>query len=172
MKIALAQINVTVGDLRGNEAKIARCLSRAKASKADLVIFPELSLTGYPPEDLLFKGVFIQENLAALKRLVLRTRGIGAIFGFADRDARGRLYNAAAVAVNGRLLHRYHKIELPNYGVFDEKRYFTPGKRPLVLTLPSSSPSMTLEGKLQRGSNPDSRPRSSRGQALRGNDSS
>ncbi|MBI3615650.1 MAG: NAD+ synthase [Candidatus Omnitrophica bacterium] len=168
VKIALAQVNVTVGDIQGNEAKIARILSQTKASKADLVVFPELALTGYPPEDLLFKRVFIQQNLAALKRLVGRTRGIAAVFGFADRDARGRLYNAAAVAVNGRLVHRYHKMELPNYGVFDEKRYFTPGKQPLVLGLPSSSPSMTLEGKLQRGSNPDSRFRGNDGRVLVG----
>ena len=135
MKIALAQINVTVGDLQGNEQKIARCLTRAKAARAELVLFPELALTGYPPEDLLFKPVFIRQNLAAMRRLVSRTRGIGAIFGFADRDSGGRLYNAAAVAMNGRLLHRYHKVELPNYGVFDEKRYFTPGKKPLIFRI-------------------------------------
>ncbi len=132
MKIALAQINVTVGDLRGNEAKIASFLADAKRSKANLVIFPELALTGYPPEDLLFKLTFIRQNLAAMRRLVRLTRGITAVIGFADRDARGRLYNSAGVASGGRLRHCYHKMELPNYGVFDEKRYFAPGKQALV----------------------------------------
>ncbi len=132
MRIALAQINATVGDIQGNEAKIARFLSDAKGFKADLAVFPELALTGYPPEDLLFKPVFIRQNLSAVRRLASRTRGITAVIGFADRDRQGRLYNAAAIATEGRLVACYHKMQLPNYGVFDEKRYFTPGKQPLV----------------------------------------
>ncbi|MBI1952728.1 MAG: NAD+ synthase [Candidatus Omnitrophica bacterium] len=132
MKIAFAQINVTVGDLPGNAAKIASFLAKARRAKAGLVLFPELAVTGYPPEDLLFKPSFIEGNLKVLKRLVLLTRGVTAVIGFVDRDPQGRLYNAAAVAANGRLLAVYHKVHLPNYGVFDEKRYFTPGAKPLV----------------------------------------
>ncbi len=135
LRIALAQINVTVGDLNGNRTKIACFLAQAKQQAADLVVFPELALTGYPPEDLLFNPAFIRGNLASLKKLVPLTRGITALVGFVDRDQKGSLYNAAAVLSNGRRAAGYHKMMLPNYGVFDEKRYFTPGGDPLVVEM-------------------------------------
>ena len=132
LRVAIAQINVTVGAIRENERKILSFLEKGRRDSADLVLFPELALTGYPPEDLLFKPAFIRDNLAALRRLIPRSRGLCAVVGFVDRDRSGALYNAAAVLRDGRLIHRYHKMMLPNYGVFDEQRYFKAGKRPLV----------------------------------------
>lgn len=134
MKIALAQINSTVGDVAGNEAKIRLMIGQAKRAGAELALFPELALTGYPPEDLLFKSSFIGDNEAALQRLASAARGIAAVVGFVDRDKEGRLYNGAAVLSEGKVSAKYHKVMLPNYGVFDEKRYFTPGKVPLLVT--------------------------------------
>jgi len=132
LRVALAQINVTVGGLRENTRKIGDFLALARKQRADLVLFPELAVTGYPPEDLLFKPSFIRDNLAALRRIVPASKGICAVVGFADSGPSGALYNAAAVLRDGRLIHRYHKMMLPNYGVFDEQRYFKAGKRPLV----------------------------------------
>ncbi len=128
IRVALAQINTTVGDLEGNRAKILENILRARENSADIVVFPELALTGYPPEDLLLKRHFIRDNLAGLKRVAARAANIAAVVGFVDRDKEGRLYNAAAVIHNTRLVRVYRKQELPNYGVFDEKRYFAPGK--------------------------------------------
>ncbi len=135
LRIALAQINVTVGALEENSRKIISVFGQARKLSADLVLFPELALTGYPPEDLLFKSCFIRDNQSALRRVAAASRGITAIVGFVDRDGRGRLYNAAAVLNGGKVIARYRKMMLPNYGVFDEKRYFTPGEHPLVLKL-------------------------------------
>ena len=124
-RLALAQTNSTVGDLGGNAAKILEYVERARAIDADLVAFPELFITGYPPEDLLFKPQFIRENLAWTNRVAKASRGISVVFGFVDED--DGLYNAAAVANGGELVGVYRKMRLPNYGVFDEPRYFTPG---------------------------------------------
>ena len=140
LRVAMAQINVTVGDLDGNRSKIADFLSKARRLGADLVLFPELAVTGYPPEDLLFNPTFLREASAAVQRLLPSTRGLTAIVGFVDQDRRGSasqasLFNAAAVLADGRLVARYRKMHLPNYGVFDERRYFTPGERPMVLHL-------------------------------------
>jgi len=135
MRIALAQINPTVGDLAGNQRKISEYIDRAKAAQADLVVFPELALCGYPPEDLLYKEHFIQDNLKALKSLLKQTKGIVAIVGFVDQDKSKKIYNAAAVIVNGRLKGIIHKEDLPNYGVFDEKRYFAAGKKNVLFSL-------------------------------------
>ncbi len=132
IRIALAQINPTVGDLAGNRDKIIDYIGRAKKLGADLVAFPELAITGYPPEDLLLKPQFVQDNLRALKVIQRASRGITAVVGFVDRQE--FLYNAAAVLHDGKLRYSYHKILLPNYGVFDEYRYFRPGSRyPLVI---------------------------------------
>lgn len=125
LRVALAQINPTVGDLEGNKAKILEYVDRARAAGADLVAFPELALTGYPPEDLLLKPQFIKDNLACLQEIAARTKGITAIVGFADAD--DDIYNAAAVLHEGTLAYAYHKVFLPNYGVFDEERYFRRG---------------------------------------------
>ena len=129
LRVALAQINTTVGDLRGNSAKILSFVERAKDKQADLVVFPELAVTGYPPEDLLFKGDFVKDNFKTLVNLAKRIKGIVAIVGFVDRDRQGKIYNAAAVISGGCLRGVYHKQALPNYGVFDEKRYFTEGRQ-------------------------------------------
>lgn len=134
-RLALAQLNVTVGDLEGNREKIAGAIRLAEAWRADLVVMPELAICGYPPEDLLLKSQFIRENLRMLHSLKPLTRRVSAIVGFVDRDQQGRLYDAAAVLAGGRKVAVYHKQCLPNYGVFDEKRYFTPGDRPLVVSL-------------------------------------
>ena len=126
IRLALSQINVTVGDLAGNRDKILDHIHRARDLGAHIVVFPELAIPGYPPEDLLFKPRFIQSNLDVLNELVRATQGIAAVFGFVDRH--DDIYNAAAVACDGRLIDVYHKTYLPNYGVFDEDRYFQSGK--------------------------------------------
>ena len=128
MRIALAQINTTVGDLEGNTGKVLDFCARAKAGEADLVVFPELATTGYPPEDLLLKKHFIDGNLKALAAIARQVRGLAAVVGFVDRNARGELFNAAAILADGGIRGVYHKQMLPNYSVFDEKRYFSPGK--------------------------------------------
>jgi len=129
MRIALAQINCLVGDCRGNAAKILAVLGKAARKRARVAITPELAITGYPPEDLLHRRDFVDANLAALRRLAGTTRefkGMVAIVGFVDRDG-DALYNAAALIRGGRILAVYRKQLLPNYGVFDERRYFAPG---------------------------------------------
>jgi NAD+ synthase (glutamine-hydrolysing) len=133
LRLAMAQINVVVGDVEGNAQKIIEWMDRARDVDADIVTFPELALTGYPPEDLLLKPQFIDANLAALDKVISRTRDITAIIGFVDR--KDDIFNAAAVAQNGKLVTTYHKIYLPNYGVFDELRYFQPGSRCPVLQM-------------------------------------
>ena len=135
LRVALVQLNVAVGAIPGNSEKIAAFLARAGKARADLVLFPELAITGYPPEDLLFKSTFIRDNLRAVNCLAASVRGLTAIVGFVDRDSKGSLYNGAAVLQNGRVRGCYHKMMLPNYGVFDEKRYFTAGSRPFVLEI-------------------------------------
>ncbi|MQF95804.1 MAG: NAD+ synthase [SAR202 cluster bacterium] len=134
-RLALAQINPTVGDINGNTAKILDFLSRAREAQADLVAFPEMATTGYPPEDLLFKASFLQENVAAMEKIVAASQGITVVLGFVhivsmDRGPDGmgpQITNAAALAYDGKLVDTYHKIFLPNYGVFDEERYFQKG---------------------------------------------
>jgi len=133
IRIALAQINTTVGDVAGNEKKIGAYLDQARALGAEVVAFPELAVPGYPPEDLLLKPSFVAANLACLERLAEQARGITAIVGFVDRS--DDLYNAAAVLHGGEVAAVYHKAYLPNYSVFDEDRYFRGGERLLVLTL-------------------------------------
>ena len=128
-KLALAQINPTVGDINGNTAKIISYIKKAYSRNADIVIFPELALTGYPPEDLLNMPEFINSNIEALDKIRQQTKNITAIVGYVDKGQNGVLYNSAAILSNKRTLGVYHKMHLPNYGVFDEKRYFIPGNR-------------------------------------------
>jgi NAD+ synthase (glutamine-hydrolysing) len=135
LRIALAQINTTVGDLAGNRDWILAFSERARQKGADIVVFPEMCVTGYPPEDLLLKSHFVANNLTTLKEIVSRIRGIVAVVGFVDSDKNGALYNAAAVIADGKLVGVYHKHALPNYSVFDEKRYFAPGKNPGLFSL-------------------------------------
>ena len=124
-RLAMAQINPTVGDLDGNTRKIVEYIDQARALQADLVAFPELAVTGYPPEDLLFKSQFVRANIARMKEIAAESRGIAVVVGFVDADP--ELRNAAAVAYDGQVVDVYHKMYLPNYGVFDEERYFKAG---------------------------------------------
>jgi NAD+ synthase (glutamine-hydrolysing) len=132
LRVALAQINPTVGDVEGNARKIVEWIARAREAGADLVAFPELAVTGYPPEDLLFKPAFIEANLRALDEIMRATRGLTAIVGFVDK--RDDIFNAAAVLHDGSRGGIHHKRFLPNYGVFDENRYFQPGAEAAVFT--------------------------------------
>ncbi len=125
LRVALAQINQTVGDLAGNTARIIARLAEARDGGAHIVAFPELAVTGYPPEDLLLKPSFLAENLRCLREIAAQTRGIVAIVGFVD--VAEDIYNAAAVLADGEWVGTYHKRYLPNYGVFDEDRYFLAG---------------------------------------------
>ncbi|NTU72353.1 MAG: NAD+ synthase [Coriobacteriia bacterium] len=133
MRVALAQINVTVGDLQGNLRRIVEAAQSASSAGAGITLFPELALTGYPPEDLVYKDHFIEDQLIALEH-VAAACGTAALVGFIDRED-DRLYNAVALCGNGRVLQTYYKRRLPNYGVFDEQRYFTPGTLPGVFEL-------------------------------------
>ena len=130
MRIALAQINPTVGDIAGNARKIQDYIVRAKNAGADLVVFPELCIIGYPPKDLLLKPQFIDDNLRALKQIASGVHGITAVVGYADRNQQpiGRpLHNCVAVLRDGKIDSRHIKTLLPTYDVFDESRYFEPG---------------------------------------------
>jgi NAD+ synthase (glutamine-hydrolysing) len=128
LRVALAQLNLVVGDLDGNADHIIEAVKAAEADGCDLVAFPELSITGYPPEDLLLKPGFVTDNLEVLQRVAAATGRCAAMVGFVDRVG-DRLYNAAAVCADGRVLGTYHKRELPNYEVFDERRYFDEGSQ-------------------------------------------
>ena len=134
IRVALAQINPTVGDLAGNTDLVIDYIARARAISADLVAFPELALTGYPPEDLLLKPHFVRDNLNALDRVIAAAQDLIVIVGFVDTDG-SDIYNAAAVIADGKLVDSYHKNFLPNYGVFDEERYFQRGTRCPVFSL-------------------------------------
>jgi len=133
--IAAAQINCTVGDLSGNAARILEFTERARAAGADLVLTPELSLCGYPPEDLLLRDAFLADCRSALERLAPRVRGVALVVGFPEKAADGRRYNAAALIRDGRIAAVARKHDLPNYEVFDEKRYFAAGDEPCVFEL-------------------------------------
>ncbi|MBI5810808.1 MAG: NAD+ synthase [Deltaproteobacteria bacterium] len=129
LRIAMAQINTFVGNLSANAAKIAAYADKARAAGADIVLFPELAVTGYPPEDLLLKPGFIEDNIDTLSRLAKKIKGVTAVVGFVDRQK--DIYNAAAIVHEGKVAGVYHKMFLPNYGVFDEERYFGAGTTPL-----------------------------------------
>lgn len=139
MKVAGAQLNLTVGDLEGNEAKIAETMDWAEAAGADVLLVPELAVTGYPPEDLVLRPSFVEANKAAVRRLARRSGRMATVVGFVD-DANGgggpddavqrQVANAAAIIEGGEIRGIYHKVLLPNYGVFDEDRYFVVGADP------------------------------------------
>ena len=134
LRIALAQINPTVGDLAGNFARMRVFMQKADTVGADILVFPELALTGYPPEDLLLKPHFVQDNVSVMRELAACTDNAVVIAGFVDKN-KNRLYNAAAVCYGGKVRGVYHKMKLPNYGVFDEERYFEPGNSAMVFVL-------------------------------------
>src|SRR2546423_1370303 len=131
MKIGFAQLNPTVGDLNGNFELILRAYERLAAAGAELVLTPELAITGYPPQDLLFKSRFVPENLAVLERLHSRVGSAALLVGFVDRnEGRGKpFHNAAALLEAGKPIRKAHKSLLPSYDVFDEDRYFEPAGR-------------------------------------------
>jgi NAD+ synthase (glutamine-hydrolysing) len=143
LRIAQAQINTTVGDFRGNFDKIVQWIGRAESAGADLVTFPELALCGYPPEDLLIRRRFLDNNWEALQQLKAHCRGIAVLVGLAHAQD-GKVFNAAALLGNSDLVGIYHKIELPNYGVFDEKRYFFPGLGCFVFEMLGSRIAITI----------------------------
>jgi NAD+ synthase (glutamine-hydrolysing) len=144
VRIALGQIDSVLGDLAGNVEKMAAWTRDAAAAGADLICFPELAITGYPPEDLVLRKAFVDDNLEALEELSKRTAGDCALLtGFVDRSARG-LHNAAGLLRNGRVEARYHKHRLPNYGVFDEARYFVPGDEGCMLRVAGSELGITV----------------------------
>lgn len=149
-RIAMVQMNPIVGDLDGNRRRIAGWLREARKAKAELVAFPELAVTGYPPEDLLLKPRFVKDNRRALDQVLGQVKDTTAVIGYVGQGrttarfpgsavtlpaARDVLYNAAAVITDGRLVMTYAKRNLPNYGVFDERRYFRPGRRLPLLVL-------------------------------------
>ncbi|MBN1490762.1 MAG: NAD+ synthase [Phycisphaerae bacterium] len=139
MRVALAQLDPLIGDIGGNTAKILAAIEAARADGADLVVFGELSVTGYPPKDLLLKPKFVRDNLAAVERIAATCRGIAALVGFAQQNESptGRhLYNSAALCADGRILSVHHKSLLPTYDVFDEQRYFESGPDVQVAALP------------------------------------
>src|SRR5689334_762975 len=133
MRLALAQINTTVGDLDGNRERILQAIGEAREAGADLVLLPELAVTAYPPEDLLLRPGFIRAAEASVREIASQTRGLVALVGYPhfDRD----LYNACAVCADGEVKAIYRKRFLPNYGVFDEDRYFAPARDCLLLEL-------------------------------------
>jgi NAD+ synthase (glutamine-hydrolysing) len=133
VRLSLHQINPTVGDLAGNEALIASGLDRARDAGAQLALFPDHAITGYPPEDLLLKEHFLRDAQAAVERLAERSHGLVAVVGFPERAE--DVYNAAAVLAGGRIVGVYRKLRLPNYGVFDEQRYFQFGRGGAVIDL-------------------------------------
>jgi NAD+ synthase (glutamine-hydrolysing) len=138
VRIALGQIGTTVGDLEGNVELMTAWTSRATEAGADVVVFPELAITGYPPEDLVLRPAFVDDNLEALERLAKQTAGGCAVMtGFVDRTDRG-IHNAAALLGGGEVVARYHKVKLPNYGVFDERRTFAPGDAACPIRLAGS----------------------------------
>src|SRR4051794_31250480 len=142
MRLALHQLNATVGDLAGNEAAIRGGIAQAKEAGAQVVAFPELALTGYPPEDLLLKEHFLRDARAAVQRLAGEAVGIVALVGFPERA--DDVYNACAILADGALQGIYRKMRLPNYGVFDEVRYFQAGQRPLVLEVDGVTIGVTI----------------------------
>jgi NAD+ synthase (glutamine-hydrolysing) len=142
IRLFLSQMNATVGDVAGNAAKVRDGLDRARRCGADIAVFPECALVGYPPEDLLFKSRFVADNLKALHDLREHTRGLTAVVGFVERD--DDLYNAAAVLHNGELRAVVRKNILPNYGVFDEDRYFQTGSETRVFRLGTCTFGVTI----------------------------
>ena len=133
IRVSIAQINTSVGDLEANQSKIISYIEKARQDKSDVIIFPELTVTGYPPEDLLHKTYFVDQNMASAEKIAEATKDICAVYGFVE--SQNGLYNSAAIAHNGKLISTYQKQLLPNYGVFDEKRYFKHGKSTKIYSI-------------------------------------
>ena len=133
LRLGLAQINSTVGNLEGNTEKIIRYIKKAKEHEVDIIAFPELAITGYPPEDLLLKPSFINKNIQMLNKIARESQDIISIVGFVDKVE--DIYNSAGILYNGNIVAKYHKNYLPNYGVFDEVRYFQRGNEIVILNI-------------------------------------
>ena len=133
LRVALAQLNFTVGDIEGNTKKIINAINLAKKKNVDIIAFPELAITGYPPEDLLLRTQFIKKNMEKLEEIAEASKDIISVVGFVDWDE--DIYNSLAILYNGKILGKYHKHFLPNYGVFDEVRYFQRGNEIVLLNL-------------------------------------
>src|ERR1700756_479071 len=142
MKLALAQIDPTVGDLEGNRDLILACIAEARAAGADLVVLPELAVTGYPPEDLLLRPGFVRAARSSVERIAAETRGIVALVGVPLHD--GDLYNACAICADGDVTGWAKKRHLPNYGVFDEKRYFASGHELALVEVGGTTVGVTI----------------------------
>ena len=143
VRVGLAQFNPVVGDIAGNSRRIRELYASADAAGCDIVVFPELSITGYPPEDLVLKSGFVAENQQSMRDIVAATQGCVAVFGFVD-GSKGALANSAAIASNGTLHGTYNKQLLPNYSVFDEDRYFTPGTSFSLFTIAGVNVGVTI----------------------------
>ena len=143
MRVALGQFDATVGDLSGNVETMAGLWEQAVAAGADLVVFPEMAICGYPPEDLVYKTHFVEDNRVAVERLAAACPDKTIVVGFVTRSG-GHVYNAAAVLEGGRIAKVYHKCLLPNYSVFDEQRYFKSGSAPLVISVAGVNVAVTI----------------------------
>jgi len=149
IRLGLAQINSTVGDIDGNTSKIREWIGRARDAGVDLVLFPELCVPGYPAEDLYLKRHFVEANRRAVDELAVEVTGIAAVVGFAEAgegttDGRPVVYNSIAVLADGAVRAVYRKQRLPNYAVFDEKRYFTPDTEPVIVELAGTKVGLTI----------------------------
>src|SRR4051812_28606248 len=142
MRLALHQLNATVGDLAGNASAIRDGIAQAKEAGAQIVAFPELAITGYPPEDLLLKEHFLRDARAAVDGLAAEARGIVVLVGFPERA--DDVYNSMAVLADGAVQGIYRKMRLPNYGVFDEVRYFQAGTRPAIIEVDGATVGLTI----------------------------
>ena len=143
MRLALGQFNATVGDLTGNVETMQGLWERAVAAGADLVVFPETAICGYPPEDLVYKTHFVEDNRVAVEKLAAACPDKTIVVGFVTRSGK-HVYNAAAVLEGGRITKVYHKCLLPNYSVFDEQRYFKSGTQPLVISVADVNVAVTI----------------------------
>ena len=143
LRVALSQMNSVVGDFEYNAGRIKNCLEEATKFGTDLVLFPELALTGYPPEDLLLKNDFIAKNKKILKHLASGVKETVAVIGYVEK-IKMNLYNSAALVYGGKVVGNYRKMILPNYGVFDEKRYFIEGSEPVCFVLNGITIGLTI----------------------------
>ncbi|MFH1370597.1 MAG: NAD+ synthase [Planctomycetota bacterium] len=143
MRIGLGQFDAVVGDLEGNAERMREIYKQARQQGVELLLFPELAVCGYPPEDLLLKKHFLEENRKTIEKLAADCPDMTIVAGFAD-SFRGRTYNCAGILQGGRLADVYRKSLLPNHGVFDERRYFEPGKKPLIITLNGMNFAVTI----------------------------
>ena len=143
LRLALAQVNGLVGGFKANAEKVKSVCAKVRKMGADVVLFPELMVTGYPPEDLLLKEKFTEDCQKTLKKIASTTHGLTAVVGYAEKEA-GKLYNSAALICDGKYVATARKMLLPNYGVFDEKRYFTEGEEPLRFSLKGAQIGLTI----------------------------